>query len=76
MPPTPSCSGSAVYMRISKQPESGATFLENSIARLLFGPQGAGASWAYSQAAEGETDDECQDRYTHDCPFLSYFMLE
>ena len=47
MPPLPSISGSAVYMRISKQRESAATFLENSIARSPAGPQGGGgSSWA------------------------------
>ena len=47
MPPLPSISGSAVYMRISKQRESAATFLANSGARSPAGPQGAGASsWA------------------------------
>ena len=46
MPPMPSFSGSAVYMRISKQRASGATFFANSAARPPAGPQGAGSSCA------------------------------
>src|SRR5688500_1735910 len=42
--PTPSRLGSTVYMRISKQRDCAATFVDRLAGSVLFGPHGAGGA--------------------------------